>query len=109
MKKYILVNLFALTLVIGSCQENSNRSVRPYQQNTFKQYWYSGKAEISSYTLDQSRYGQQRKGKAVLIFVTEDFSKKKQVKLDEPSSAEADKIGVLKLNFVKNFVTGIYP
>src|SRR5690606_24963330 len=49
----------------------------------------------------------QRKGKAVLIFVTEDLSKKLQVKLDNPSGQ--NKINVLKLNFTKKFVTGIYP
>ncbi len=39
----------------------------------FKQHWFDGHAEISSYELTQSCYGEQRKGKAVLIFVTEDF------------------------------------
>src|SRR5258708_5694935 len=80
-----------------------------YETEQFKSYWYSGKAEISSYKLIQSRYGESRKGKAMLIFVTEDFSKRKQVKLDDPESAGKDKVNVLKLNFTKNFVTGIYP
>jgi hypothetical protein len=73
----------------------------------FHQYWHSGKAEVSSYHLNQSRYGEPRSGKAVLIFVTEDFSKKRQVKLDDPSSG--NKINVLKVNVMKNFITGIYP
>lgn len=75
----------------------------------FRNYWYAGKAEVNSYTLSQSRYGQNRKGNAVLIFVTEDFSKKKQVKLDGPDNANLDKVSVLKMNFTKNFITGIYP
>lgn len=66
-------------------------------------------AEINTYTLSQSRYGETREGKAVLIFVTEDFSISKQVKLDQPEKSPADKITVLKVNFTKNFVTGIYP
>lgn len=80
-----------------------------YEKEEFKNYWYAGKAEVSSYTLDQARYGENRSGKAMLIFVTEDFSKKKQVKLDEPDKVGEDKVSVLKMNFTKNFVTGIYP
>lgn len=75
----------------------------------FKNYWYQGKAEISSYKLQQSRYGEIHEGHAVLVFVTEDFSREKQVKLDDPSLASSDRISVLKLNFIKKFNTGIYP
>jgi len=75
---------------------------------TFKQTWYAGKAEISSFTLRQARYGEIRKGEAVLIFVTEDFSNNKLVKVDEPGKTN-DKTSVLKLNMTKNFVTGVYP
>jgi hypothetical protein len=84
-------------------------AARLYETDDFKSYWYSGKAEINSYKLIQSRYGEPREGSAVLIFVTEDFSRKKQVKLDEPESSGDDKVNVLKMNFMKNFVTGIYP
>lgn len=80
-----------------------------HESGAFKQYWYFGKAEITTYNLKQSRYGEVRDGKAVLIFVTEDFSIHKQVKLDDPEKAGEDKISVLKMNFTKNFVTGIYP
>jgi hypothetical protein len=107
MKRYILATMLLLTMAAGSCQENSRS--RPYEQNNFKKYWYTGKAEISSYSLTQSRYGEPRAGKAVLIFVTEDFSKSKQVKLDDPSAAANDKVSVLKLNLTKKFITGIYP
>lgn len=109
MKPCILLSLFLLTLGIGSCQEQYAQSKINYESDPFKHYWYAGKAEVNSYTLNQSRYGEQRDGKAVLIFVTEDFSKKKQVKLDDPSKDDEDKVSVLKLNFVKNFITGIYP
>jgi hypothetical protein len=80
-----------------------------YETEVFKNYWYSGKAEVNSYRLEQSRYGETRDGKAVLIFVTEDFSQNKQVKLDEPEKADHYKVSVLKMNFTKNFITGIYP
>ncbi|TAE54520.1 MAG: hypothetical protein EAZ89_06545 [Bacteroidetes bacterium] len=75
----------------------------------FGSYWYQGKAEVTSYVLEQARYGEMRKGEAVLIFVTEDFSMKKQVKLDDPEKAGADRVPVLKLNLTKKFNTGIYP
>ena len=76
---------------------------------TFGDYWYQGKAEITSYDLKQARYGELHDGDAVLIFVTEDFSEKKQVKLDRPDEAGDDAVKVLKLNALRNFNTGVYP
>lgn len=72
----------------------------------WKDYWYAGTAEISSYKLDQARYGEIRPGTAVLIYVTEDFLPKEQVKADAQNDSN---IPVLKLNATKKFVTGIYP
>ncbi|GGI57696.1 septum formation inhibitor Maf [Winogradskyella haliclonae] len=72
----------------------------------FNEYWYAGEAEITSYKLEQARYGEIRDGKAVLVFVTEDFLPEIQVKADNYSK---DNIPVLKLNATKNFNTGIYP
>lgn len=80
----------------------------PYDTQEFKNYWYSGNAEITTYKLEQARYGEIHKGHAVLIFVTEDFSKNKQVKLDNPSANKEDAVKVLKLNLIKKFNTGIY-
>lgn len=102
---------FILTIAIG-CNNNislDNSAPRLAPDSAFSSYWYDGLAEISSYNLSQSRYGEAREGKAVLIFVTEPFSKSKQVKLDDPSAAGMDEMTVLKLNFTKNFITGIYP
>lgn len=73
----------------------------------FSDYWHAGLAEISSYDLQQFRYGEFHEGTATLIFVTEPFSKTKQVKLDDYRSS--DKVDVLKLNYTKNFYTGVYP
>lgn len=82
----------------------------PYAlSQAFKDYWYAGKAELTSYRLKQARYGEIHDGSAVAIFVTEDFSKSKQVKLDHPETAGDDRLPVLKLNLVKKFNTGIYP
>ncbi len=72
-------------------------------------YWNQGKAEISSYALNQNRYGELHAGDAVLIFVSEPFSRSKQVKLDDYATAGDDLVNVLKLNFTKKFLTGIYP
>ncbi|WP_299680587.1 septum formation inhibitor Maf [uncultured Dokdonia sp.] len=72
----------------------------------FKDYWYAGKAEISSYTLEQARYGEMRDGTAALIFVTEDFLPEIQVKADRQNDSN---VPVLKVNATKNFNTGIYP
>jgi hypothetical protein len=94
MKKLLV--LFLLAPFIGVAQLSQ----------TFKNHWFDGFAEINSYELIQSRYGQQRKGKAVLIFVTEDFLAKEQVKANQKSKTT---IPVLKSNRTKNFLTGIYP
>lgn len=72
----------------------------------FKNYWYAGEAEITSYKLEQARYGEIHEGTAVLVYVTEDFSPNKQVKADRKSP---ENIPVLKLNATKKFNTGIYP
>jgi hypothetical protein len=72
----------------------------------FKDYWFAGEAEITSFKLEQARYGEMRDGHAVLIYVTEDFLSDSQVKADQRNP---DNISVLKLNATKKFNTGIYP
>lgn len=94
MKK--LLPLFLFTPLIAMAQLSTN----------FKKHWFDGFAEINSYELTQSRYGEQRKGKAVFIFVTEDFLAKEQVKANQKSKTT---IPVLKSNRTKSFLTGIYP
>jgi len=74
----------------------------------FTDYWYAGAGEVNAYALEQSRYGEIRTGDAIMVFVTEDFSKSKQVKLDYPQKAALDAVSVLKLNHLKRFHTGIY-
>ena len=102
---FVILTLCAL--LSGCKQESAEQAPAVFQSQQFHDYWHAGKAEISSYELNQSRYGESRKGKAIMIFVTEDLSKKLQVKLDEPNQRK--KINVLKLNYTKNFITGIYP
>lgn len=87
-------------------QETSQTSQKTKLTKAFKAYWFNGEAEISSYALTQSRYGEQRSGEAVLIYVTEDFLPNVQVKANTPTDST---VKVLKLNATKNFNTGIYP
>ena len=109
-KLNITVLCFLSGLILISCSEKqAGTTSNSIISDDFKNYWYAGNAEVSSYNLLQNRYGEERTGKAMMIFVTEDFSKNKQVKLDNPDEAGADKVNVLKLNMTKNFVTGIYP
>ena len=106
-----LAYILPLALSVGllSCSESPDgTNVRFHESDGFRTYWHAGKAEVNAYNLTQSRYGESRPGKAVLIFVTEDLSKKLQVKLDDPTGVR-NKINVLKLNFTKKFITGIYP
>ena len=95
--KSLLSVCFMLSLVNLNAQRISEQ---------FKTHWFDGFAEINSYSLDQSRYGEVREGNAVLIYVTEDFLKKEQVKANQKSKTT---VAVLKLNRTKKFLTGIYP
>lgn len=109
MKSIVAIAIFALLAtfsVVGSQELSGSSAVVDSEE--FKAYWYNGKAEITSYKLEQARYGELHEGYAVLVFVTEDFSKSKQVKLDNPQNANGDDVKVLKLNRIKKFDTGIY-
>ena len=116
---FLLIGIFSL---VASCldskasetiSKNTNliETIEPKKEaqqlsEAFKNYWYSGEAEITSYKLVQARYGEIRDGHAVLIFVTEDFLPNEQVKANQQNT---DNISVLKLNATKKFNTGIYP
>jgi hypothetical protein len=101
---WIFISLFIL-----SCSGGTSSIEKRVVTDEFSSYWFDGKAEVVSYTLNQSRYGENREGHAVLIFVTEPFSISKQVKLDNPEKAGEDAVTVMKLNMIKKFTTGIYP
>ncbi|MFY0599127.1 MAG: hypothetical protein JXR03_05615 [Cyclobacteriaceae bacterium] len=100
------INISILSLLLACAPNNPDSSKQnPYDQQ-LREYWYNGEAELSSYELKQARYGEMRDGKAVMIFVTEDFSTKTNTKADNPST---DNISVLKLNATRKFNTGVYP
>ncbi len=125
MKKWIkfefsIVLLAAIIATFESCNEitaKSNKDTATYEtilkpnprkplSKEFKDYWYAGNAEITSYKLEQARYGELREGTSVLIYVTEPFDADKQVKSDQ---SNPENIPVLKLNSTKKYLTGIYP
>ncbi|QTE22733.1 septum formation inhibitor Maf [Polaribacter cellanae] len=114
MKPFLKIALpfFVTTFLFLFCnniepKKKATKSIETAQKHPkFNEYWYQGKAEITSYKLYQNRYGEIHKGTAVNIFVTEDFLPKKQVKADNRNDKN---IPVLKLNSTKKFVTGIYP
>jgi hypothetical protein len=97
---------------VGSCNLPSSKNgmlPAPYKAgltDAFRAYWLGGKGEVNVYDLHQERYGEDRKGSAVIVFVTEEFSKSKQVKLDDVNAG--DKLNVLKMNKIYHFNTGIY-
>ena len=105
MMKYL--TLLSTALILISCTTSQSQE-KPVTKN-FNGYWYAGEAEITSYELSQARYGEIHKGEAVMIFVTEPFSKSKQVKLDNWRDESEDNVSVMKLNLTKKFLTGIYP
>ncbi|MDO6473665.1 septum formation inhibitor Maf [Maribacter sp. 1_MG-2023] len=114
-------SIFGLVILLSSCKEKLKNNSDTLAMSTtvikteapkkelsqeFKDYWYNGSAEITSYNLEQARYGEMREGSAVLIFVTEPFLPGIQVKADNSNESN---IPVLKLNTTKNYITGIYP
>ncbi|MEM9362619.1 MAG: septum formation inhibitor Maf [Bacteroidota bacterium] len=119
------ISVFAVLLIAASCNTATNSNTKELALNNeketaeeittlpkkplsqeFKKYWYAGNAEITSYELEQARYGEIRTGKSVLIYVTEPFLPGKQVKADRNNP---DNVQVLKLNATKKYLTGIYP
>jgi len=119
--KSTFYSIFGIILMFTSCKEKTSssgdtsikgriekESIAPQKKlsQDFKDYWYNGTAEITSYSLEQARYGELREGIAVLIYVTEPFLPDLQVKADK---SDSDNIPVLKLNATKNYITGIYP
>lgn len=108
MMRRMVLNLLAILTLTGCNGQVSTPPDDLYDlayPGHWKEYWYEGNAELDHYDLTQMRYGQPRKGDAVLIYVTEDFLVDEQVKKefgDKPA------LSVLKLNFSKKFITGIY-
>lgn len=99
-----------LLFLMHSCsgqQHSPSEQVRTRTiSDSDKEYWYQGKAEISSYELKQARYGEIRNGKAAMIFVTEHYDPSSETK---PNVTDEGDVPVMKLNFTRKFKTGVYP
>jgi len=78
------------------------------QQSGLDPSWYDGQAEISGYRWHGTRYGEERTGEAVAIFVTERFSRGLHVKVGDAGAIAGDATTAMKLNLVRDFQTGIY-
>ncbi len=102
----LAVVLYA-ALVIAPSQSGAAKAPAPVDP-PFGAYWHDGKAELDGYRYTVTRYGQKRRGQAVLVYVTEPFSRSKNVKVDDPAKNPRDTFDVLKLNLVRDFQTGIY-
>ena len=102
------VLLMAFVFRVLSASETYANGVPVWQTTEFAQYWFQGKAEVNHYKLEQNRYGEMREGHAVLVFVTEDFLPQKQVKADNPDRKVSGAVPVMKFNFNRKFITGIY-
>jgi hypothetical protein len=74
----------------------------------FLRHWKSGLAEIASYNVDVERYGEMRKGQAVLVYVYEEIDARTRIKVESDRTPPAQRVPVLKLNHVLKFNTGIY-
>lgn len=118
---FSLATACVLVLATQNCTDTASKKGAPITERKladdaapialapgFNEYWYQGAAELCTYKVEQERYGEMREADQVNIFVTEDFSKAKQVKLDNGPGAGEDKVPVLKLNSLRRFETGIY-
>ncbi len=95
------ISVFSYSNGVGESKPEINRKV----SKKVKDYWFDGRAELSSYKFSQARYGELHEGTAILVYVTEPFSQSNFTKADE---AREDNVSVLKLNTTKKFTTGIY-
>lgn len=96
----VLPMLFTMALGPAVCVADADPN--------FGAYWRDGQAELDGYQWQVMRYGQRRVGQAVLVYVTEPFSRSKLVKVDDVSKEPADAFEAFKLNVVRDFQTGIY-
>lgn len=103
--KFTLSLLFALSFITSANAQTFNK---PDFGSQFWKLWGDGKAELAGYDLTYSRYGQLRKGTAVSIFVTENFSNSLRVKADPGKHPKSDVYPVIKLNLIQDFPTGLY-
>lgn len=106
--------LGAITLLLTSCtgsiplpQQQSKPAPTRYNAE-FWETWGDGYAEVSTYEMLMPRYGEPREGESIMIFVSETLSERQRVKADPGKNPKSDEFPAMKLNWQKNFQTGIY-
>lgn len=113
--------LTAIICCTGACRQNPSdvdapaaavssvfhSSASVERPESWDEYWYGGLAELNVYRTTQRRYGEDREGQTVLVFVTEPFLAIKQVKDDGLAMSE-ESVSVMKLNRLERFSTGVY-
>ncbi|MEE2830550.1 MAG: hypothetical protein VX498_15280 [Myxococcota bacterium] len=97
--------LIPLAGCAGSTAESEEAGPASQAPPGFWAHWGDGRAELAGYRLTQPRYGEARRGEAVLITVTEDLTRASRVKSD---GGHFDEFPVIKLNEVRDFGTGVY-
>ena len=75
--------------------------------SAFWDHWGDGRAELSTYEGEVSRYGAMREAEMVLIYVTEPHDRRRWIKDDD--APDDRRVNVMKLNRLLKFQTGIYP
>ncbi len=83
------------------------------RKDRFTQVWHQGDAEISTYRIDEMRYGESHRGVRIMIYVVEPMCFKSHLcpydYIKPDNSAHRHKsIQVMKLNDLRKFATGIY-
>jgi len=107
-----LLILTVILVTFSACEKgqtderNSNVLLTAQTNDSWKDHWYDGKAEVNVYEVQQARYDDLHAGKSVLVFVTEDFLTDKQVK--DENRAGGESTSVLKTNLMRHFNTGVY-
>lgn len=110
----VMVLAVGLAVVMGATVYQKGPASPPVPSlastTQFRLYWFGGKAELNTYHLHQAQYGDSRSGEAVLVFVTEDFRTDKQVQSESGSRSTSQHrtVPVLKTNYIRRFVTGVY-
>jgi len=106
--------LCVISVFLNSCSSSpalpgqpTKPATNPYNQ-AFWDTWSDGYAEVSTYQLLMPRYGEPREGESIMIFVSETFSERQRVKADSGKNPKSDEFPVMKLNWQRNYQTGIY-
>ncbi len=99
------MRIFRISLLVLAATAASAQEPVPVD---FSDHWHDGYAELNGYRWEGARYGELRSGQAVMVFVTEPFSKTKRVKVNDHTRNPDDTEDVLKLNLIRDFQTGIY-